>query len=247
MRIAVPASGLAATVLLGSLCLGQERPLGDVARETRARTAAKAVRVLTNEDASLRPVTATDDPLTVLEQAADALLRDTSHRCVKVISGNLARGGPSVAMIEVAGVERFRMTRERFQPSYWRSETILISGDVYQKEGPSRWMKQSGAESLWYQGNRSTLLMLPEPASFGDAMEGLKLVGPEVHAGAQTFHYRSETRDGSMNRTLDIWVGSQDSLPRETDLSTYYTRSRSGMRETTSCTFDPTIKVEAPK
>jgi hypothetical protein len=244
MRIS--ALAIAASVVLGTLCFAQDRPLGDVARETRAQAsqAPKATKVLNNEETNAQAVSASDDPLDVVTKAATALIRDTSHRCRKVASGNSGPrpGWDEVPVTEVAGVDRMRLVSEEPYTNHTQVETILIGNDSYRRTGTGPWEKLSAMEGTF--SGRAT--PVPDELKFGYKSGDLKLVGPQVIDGSPTFLYRATPHDIAIDRTIDIWIGSNDNLPRKTDMFTRDLSMKTSWQETTSCTYGVDIKIEPP-
>jgi len=236
---------IAAPVVLGAFCFAQDQPLGDVARETRAQTSQrpKATKVLSNEDTNAQAITASDDPLEVVTKAASTLLRDNSHRCRKVAFGNSGPGWNDVTVTEVAGIDRIRIIGEQPYPNHTQVETILIGNDGFRRTGNGPWGKLSTAEATFF--GRATLV-LPDQLKFGYKTGDLKLVGPQVVDGSPTFLYQATYHDIETDRTIEIWIGSNDSLPRKTEMFTRSSRMKTSWQETTSCTYGVNITIEPP-
>jgi len=142
-------------MLIRASCPAQDRPLGDVARETRAQTsrAPAPAKVLTNEETNGRAITANDDPLEVVTQAATAMLSDASHRCRKVVSGRIGGGLPEVTVTEIAGAGRFRIIQEKMYPKYIQGEEIIIGNDGYRRTGNGPWERIGAVELAWLRNN----------------------------------------------------------------------------------------------
>jgi len=243
-------TAIAATLAFGTFCLvqvnsAQDRPLGDVARETRARTAqSKPAKTLTS-DGPETAVTASDDPLEVITKAATAMLRDNSHRCHEMASGNSGPrpGWTQVVTTEFAGDDRMRVVADQGdQPS----EMIMIGKQGYRKLGNGPWAKIDPMEMAWYQTYAPNALKLPDELKFGYKPGDVKLIGPEVIKGVSTFHYQFKVRDSFIDRTVDIWVGAGDRLPRKTEMMTYDPKMGTSWHTTTECTYGIEIKIEAP-
>jgi hypothetical protein len=243
----ISALAIAATVVLGASCFAQDQPLGDVARETRAQTSQrpKATRVLNNEETNAQAITASDDPLDVVNKAATALIHDTSHRCRKVASGNSGPrpGWDEVSVTEVAGGDRVRVVSEEPYTNHTQVETILIGNDGYRRTGNGPWTKLSAVEATFF--GRATLV-LPDQVKFGYKSGELKLIGPQVIDGSPAFLYRYTHQDIAIDRTIDIWIGSNDNLPRKTEMFTRDLRMKTSWQEATSCTYGVDIKIEPP-
>jgi hypothetical protein len=232
-------------MLLATASLAQDRPLGDVARETRAQTAQapKPAKVLSNEETDGRAITAGDDPVDVITKAAAAMIRDTSHSCRKVISGNDV---PLVRLIEIAGPDRIHVMVEQSSPQRTLANLILLGNDAYGKTGDGPWQKASPAEIAQYQTAFAPSALIPEELKFGYTRENLKLVGPMVIGGSATFQYQSTSHDPETNRTINLWVGAGDYLPRRTEVLTQYLRTKTDRQETTDCTYGTSITIEPP-
>jgi hypothetical protein len=238
---------IAASLVLCAFCSAQDQPLGDVARETRAQTSQhpKATKVVTNDETNAQAITAGDDPLEVVTKAATALLRDASHRCRKVASGDSGPrpGWNDVTVTEVAGVDRIRITYQQPYPPHTQVEEILIGNDGYRRTGNGRWEKLSAVEANFF--GRDTLV-LPDQLKFGYKSGDLKLIGPQVVDGSPTFLYRATPHDIETDRTINIWIGSNDSLPRKTEMFTRSLRIKTSWQEATSCTYGANITIEPP-
>ncbi|MGO9088020.1 MAG: hypothetical protein ACLQBK_22615 [Candidatus Sulfotelmatobacter sp.] len=234
------------TMILGTTCLAQDQPLGDVARETRARTAQapKPAKVLSNEETDGRAITASDDPVDVVTKAVAAMLRDTSHSCRKVVSGN-APGLPLTRLIEIGGSDRLHMTVEQSSPQRILADLIVIGNDVYERTG-GPWQKANPQENAQYQAAFGLSSLIPEELKFGYTRENLKLVGPMVIGGSAAFQYQFTSHDSESNRTINIWVGAGDYLPRRTEILTQSLRTKINQHETTDCTYGTNITIEPP-
>jgi hypothetical protein len=233
-------------LLLATGCIAQDQSLGDVARESRARAqGAKPAKVLSNEEADGRAITASDDPVDVVTKAAAAVARDMSHSCRKVVSGNFA-GSPLVRLIEIAGPDRVHVMVEQSSPQRTLANLIMIGNDAYEKTGGGPWQKASPAEIAQYQTAFAPSALIPEELKFGYTRENLKLVGPMVIGGSATFQYQSTSHDPETNRTINLWVGAGDYLPRRTEVLTQYLRTKTDRQETTDCTYGTSITIEPP-
>jgi len=243
-------TAIAATLAFGTFCLvqvnsAQDRPLGDVARETRAQTAQSKPAKTLASDGPETAVTASDDPLEVITKAATAMLRDNSHRCHEMASGNSGpRPGWTQETWTEFGNDRLRISgAQEHQPV----ETIFIGKDGYRKIGSGPWTKVDPMEMAWYQTWTSpAAFKLPDELKFGYKPGDLKLTGPEVIRGVSTFHYQFKVRDSFIDRTVDIWVGAGDALPRKTEMMTYDLKMGTSWHTMTECTYGIEIKIEAP-
>jgi hypothetical protein len=184
---------VAAMLVFGTVCLAQDsppqdRPLGDVARETRAQTAqTKPAKTLVSEGSEPHPVSASDDPLEVETKAAAALAHDTSHRCEMQSSGNSGPrpGWSRDVVIEAAGADRAHVIGEFTNPKR-REETIYIGGEVYQKIDNGPWEKIDAMKGTHVSGGAMTV---PDELKFGYKKGDLKLMGGQIISGLPTLHY----------------------------------------------------------
>jgi hypothetical protein len=235
------------TLCPASLCSAQDRPLGDVARETRAQVAQspKPSKTLTIDESGAA-ISATDDPLDVVTKAAAAMLRDTSPlRCHQLGSGSSHPGLIQEMTTEFVGNDRIHLIGVQGNQSI---ETILIGKDAYRKIGNAAWAKIDRMEFSMFG---LSAFKLPDQLKFGYKPGDLRLIGPEMIGGVPTLHYQSKVHDITLDRTIDIWVGVNDGLPRKTEMSDEMTpngrpQPKTSWDETTDCTYGIDIKIEAP-
>jgi hypothetical protein len=97
----------------------------------------------------------------------------------------------------------------------------------------------------WYQSHLDAI-KLPDELKFGYKSGDLKLIGSESVNGSPTFHYRIKIRDTAIDRTVDIWVGSKDSLPRRTEMTTHNLEMKTSWHQMTECTYGTSITIEPP-
>jgi hypothetical protein len=228
-------------------CFAQDRPLGDVARETRAQTAEapKPAKVLSNEETDGRAITASDDPVDVLAKAKAAVLRDTSHSCREVVSGTFA-GTPVVKLTEIAGPDRVHVTVEQSSPQRTLGNLIVIGNDAYGKVGDGPWQKASPADSVRIRASIELAALIPGELANGYNPQNLKLVGPTVIQGSATLQYQSSFHGPDANRTINIWVGAGDYLPRRTQVLMHALNTTTQQVTTTDCTYGTKITIEPP-
>jgi len=231
-------------LLLAMGCVAQDQSLGDVARESRARAAQPKPAKTLNSDGPEAAVTASDDPLAVVTRSATAMLHDAPHRCETQSSGNSGPrpGWSEVAIIEIAGADRVHVIGEFTNPKR-RTETIFIGGEAYQKTDNGPWEKIDAMRGAQVNGGAMTV---PDELKFGYKPGDLKLMGREVIGGVFTFHYRFQVRDSFIDRTVHIWVGAGDSLPRKAEMVTHDLQSKIDSYTSTDCTYGIEIKIEAP-
>lgn len=244
----------AATIL--SLSHAQEKPLGDVAREARTgkTPSAHPAKVITNEeDTPVKALTPADNPATVVSQAGLALLRDSGHRCSRETSGNSGPGWADTRVTEVAGRGRLHFIMNELRPTPKLAEFIIIGGDGYRRTGNGPWEKLSAQEmKLPQQGAlaaTSAASQLPDVLKFRYEGNDLKFVAPDQIDGVPTFLYQYSVHAGDMDRTIRIWIGVNDNLPRKTQMNTVTKESLSQpitWQESTSCAYGVTNKIDPP-
>ncbi len=233
--------------MLPENCFAQDRPLGDVARETRAQTAQapKPAKVLSNEETEGRAITANDDPVDVLAKAAAAVLRDTSHSCREVVSGTFA-GTPLVKLTEIGGPDRVHVMVEQTSPQRTLGNLIVIGNDAYGKMGDGPWQKSSPAESVKIRASIEPPALIPGELANGYNPQNLKVVGPMVIQGSATFQYQSSFHGPDADRTVNIWVGAGDYLPRRTQVLMHALNTTTHQVTTTDCTYGTKITIDPP-
>jgi len=236
---------IAAMVLLGTHSFAQDQSLGDVARETRTRIQnTKPTKTLSNEDSDAQAITFSDDPLKVISKAAEAMVRDNSHRCHQVSSGNFGPGWTRDVTTEFAAGDRMRSVGN--QEDQW-VETIIIGQDGYRRTGSAPWVRVNPGEMAWYHTwTNPATFKLPDELKFGYKTGDMKLIGSELIQGLSTLHYEFKLRDSLIDRTVDVWVGIGDTLPRKTEMMTYDLQMKTSWHTTTECTYGVEIKIEPP-
>ena len=253
VREAARVACMAAFILVsGTLSSAQDKPLGDVAREARAdkSQAPHANKVVTNEDFGphLEPVGENEDPADVVNKARAAILADTAHTCRREITGNSGPGSSGELVTEIAG-DRAHMVANRVGgPGPRRDEIIWIGNDSYFRRDDGPWQKNTN-EGKFPARNGG----LPEDMEMGyGSGEKLKLVRRETINGSPTFLYETEFHPVGVSdddRTIDIWIGANDHLPRKVQMTDVGTAPRSpGIidRETTTWSYGPVSKIEPP-
>src|SRR5258708_5925392 len=126
---AVCATSVVAIFLIASrFCSAQDKPLGDVARETRAQKseAHHAKKVVTNDDLSSARgrVQESADPVTVVREAWRAFLADAGHTCHGELTNNSGPGSVETSLIEAQGQDRIHMVKHGGPVGH--SEVIVI-------------------------------------------------------------------------------------------------------------------------
>ncbi|HLZ43694.1 MAG TPA: hypothetical protein VKQ11_22190 [Candidatus Sulfotelmatobacter sp.] len=226
----------------------QEPSLGDVARSSRTHrsTSPPPAKVFSNEESGPSEIKDGEAPLDVFTRAALGLLHDASHRCQAESSGNSGPGWRKANTVEVVGSDR---THFVMQDGSDRWEWIVVGGDYYLKLSGSSWQKMSAAEATASGRNPVPGVLLPQEMEFRFEPGELKLVRNEVVAGVPVVFYRYTTHSSDFDRSVNYWIGKQDSLPRRIDMRTE-TRSWGiapiVWQESISCTYGIEIKIEPP-
>jgi hypothetical protein len=243
---------LAPILMLASVSAAQDAPLGDVARAARAEKSQTphASKVLTNEDFGphLEPVHENEDPAEVVNKARAAVLADAAHTCRREIIGSSGPGTSAEIVTEIAA-DRARMVVNRVGgPGPKRDEVIWIGNDGYYRREDGSWQKNPGAGSFPAQ-----IGGLPEDMQMGDSVgENLKLIRRETIDGSPTFLYETRFHPPGVtgvDRTIDIWIGTNDHLPRKVQMSDVATAPRSpGFidRETTTWSYGSVPEIKSP-
>lgn len=253
IAVAVLVSGtfLSGTFNCGSLASAQDKPLGDVAREARAQKSEspQAKKVVTNDDfkpAPPAPVSATDPPAEVVKKAANLLFHDTAHSCRRETVNNSGPRWADDRVTEAAAPNRYHIVTTQLKTNPGRYETIIIGRDVYGRKGNETWQK---VQPFQAHIDTSAGALIPDALMFGYQNGDLKLAGSESVDGAPTFRYEFKTHVGDMDRTIDIWVGVTDNLPRKTHmltLTTGYGRVPIRWTEDATCSYGVRVTIEPP-
>ncbi len=98
---------------------------------------------------------------------------------------------------------------------------------------------------------KSAGALIPYVLMFGYNAGDLTLVGSESVGGEPTFRYEHKIHAGDMDRTIDIWVGANDGLPRRTHMLTVTTTVAGAVpirwTEDATCSYGEKFTIEAPK
>jgi hypothetical protein len=238
--------------LFSASTLAQEKPLGDTAREAQAQKVppSRPARVLTDDQSNGPMITSNDDPIDVFNKSRAALLRERSHRCVTEASGNSgpAPGWAHVTTVEIAPGDRTRFTDAQTSPDSHRSEWILIKDVYYLREDDGPWRKFSAPEPGLTGKFRLPDSLLPDELQFGYKSGDLKLIGSEVVDGASALQLQYDVHSSAMemDRTVNIWVGINDYLPRKLNMVTFDRRDKISDRQQTTCSVGVNIAIEPP-
>jgi hypothetical protein len=219
----------------------QEKSLADAAREARAQNShsSHSAKVFTDDDINGGAISAGDDPVEVVNKARVALARNSSHRCRRSTSGNSGPGWAEVRLVEVSGQDRIHVTIDQSRPSALHNEFILIDKDAYKKAGSAPWVKLDSAEARLLQS-----VQFPDALQFGYQPGDLKLIRQEAINGVPVFLYQFHSN--VIKRSISIWIGVNDRLPRKTEMTTDNQEMRTSWQESTSCEYGPTAPIDAP-
>ncbi|MGE5205995.1 MAG: hypothetical protein ACM3PW_10295 [Chlamydiota bacterium] len=233
---------VAVVLFLNVISLAQDRSLGEVARESRASKSRQATKVFTDEEMAPKPLTSSDDPIKVISNAALGLSHNTNHRCRKEAEGNSGPGWAEITTIEVSGDDRMHVTLEPSRASAERREMILIGDDLFVRDNNGPWRKTAPASFGLSKGRK----FIPDPLNFAFQPGDLKYLGREVIEGVPAFLYVDVIHAYDLERTIKIWVGTDDGLPRRTEMQTAEPSSGMKSHETYSCSYGVVAKIEAP-
>jgi len=239
------------TFSCGGLAFAQDKPLGDVAREARAQKSEspQAKKVITDEDfkpAPPAPVSPTDAPVEVVNKARNLLLHDTAHSCRRQTVNNSGPGYADDRVTEAAAPNRYHIVTTELRTNPGRYEAIIVGDDVYNRKGNEPWQK---VEQYQAQLQRSPGALIPNVLMFGFSGADLKLAGSESVDGAPTFRYEYKVHVVDMDRTIDIWVGANDNLPRRTHMLTVTAVPNSQpirWTEDATCSYGVRVTIEPP-
>jgi hypothetical protein len=244
---------MAANLYSEELPGAQEKPLGDVAREARAQKSdsPRASKVVTNEEASpgrqTQPIANAENPVDVVNRARVALYLDPAHTCVRQAAGNSGPGWRESRITQVSYGDRMHMTVDSTNPVQGSGEWIVIGRDLYRKAGAGPWEKiQPGHEALT---NALKAAQIPDVLMFRYNNGDMKFMREEPIEGSPTFLYEYSLTAGDMRRTIRIWVGKQDHLPRRAEMHTITTSWGSApviWDVTDMCSFGAVTKIESP-
>lgn len=238
-------------VLSSASALAQEKPLGDIAREAQAQKVppSRPARVLTDDQSNAPMITSKDDPLDVFNKSRAALLRDRSHRCVMEASGNSgpAPGWTQGSTVEVAPGDRMRGTNTQTNPVR-RSEWVVITDAYYVSEDNGPWRKIGAPEAGLTGRFRLPDSLLPEELQYGYKSGDLKFMGGQVIDGASTLQLQFDLHSSGaeIDRTVNIWVGIYDYLPRKLNMVTFDRSMKTSHRQQTTCSVGINIAIEPP-
>jgi hypothetical protein len=249
-------TALALAIILCSALLSQaqDAPMGDVARAAREQKsqAPRAAKVVTDEELGPQagPVNQTDDPADVVNRASRSLQANIAHTCRQELTNNSGPGSRVEKTTQIAGPDRARIIIDRKGLDTAHIELIAIGTDLYHREGAGPWDKYpaNGGPS-----SPVSLNQLPEALNNTYARGEFTLVRREAINGSATFMYESKYHPGGVpgrDRTIDVWVGADDGLPREVEMTTSE-RTASFIaptvdRDTTTCTYGPMAEIKPP-
>src|ERR1700722_4020682 len=229
----------------------QTKPLGDVAREARAQKSesAQAKKVITDEDfkpVPPAPVSPTDTPVEVVNKARNLVLHDTAHSCRRQTVNNSGPGYADDRVTEAAAPNRYHIMTTQMRTNPGRYEATIIGDDVYGRKGNEAWQK---VEPNQARLQKSPGALIPDVLIFGFAGAELKLAGSESVDGEPTLRYEYKVHVVDMDRTIDIWVGANDNLPRKTHMLTVTAVPNSQpirWTEDATCSYGVRVTIEPP-
>ncbi len=243
------------TILLSKFSLlAQDKPLGDVTRESRAGKSQvpHAAKVITNEDFAgpvAQPVKVTDDPTEVVKRAEISLRHDTQHVCRSESAGNQGpqRGWTRTQVIEISGADRIHMVSNDSTSKEGSIEYIVVDKRVYVKSAITSWQR---AEKLGWDEPKLTQLLyssgIPNEMKFGYAPGDLKFIRTETIGGSPTFLYQDVIHAFAIDRTIRIWIGTNDGLLRRSEMTTGDPDTGSRDSESTNCSYGTAPAIQSP-
>jgi len=229
----------------------QETPLGDVARQSRENKSQSphAKKVISNEDTEPQAINPNDAPVEVVARAGDALVRNESHRCNTNSNGNSGPGFEDENIIEVSGKDRVHVIVNQARPTPSINEIIVIGDDYYRKAGNGPWKKISAQEAGFAGRLTVDSILRPNIFKFGFKSGDLKLVGTPLLNGTKTYQYQyiaNASNAYDLERTINIWLGANDDLPRRTEMTTFTPSTGIRWNETVSCIYGVSTKIQPP-
>jgi hypothetical protein len=249
---AVRVTSVVAIFLISSwFCSAQDKPIGDVARDSQAQKseAHHAKKLITDDD--IGPdrgvVHETDDPVTVVREAWRAFLADGGHTCHGELTNNSGPGSVETSLLEAQGQDRIHMVIKGPYGPAGDSEAIVIGNDKYSRFGTQPWQKYAQ-----YAPGEIPFARLSDIASDS----GLKLVRRETIEGSPTFLYENQYHPGGVNirnTTDDIWIGANDHRLRKAQMlftethTIMATKTVLGItRYTVTCSYGPVPEIKPP-
>jgi hypothetical protein len=245
-------------ILFSGICLSaQDKPLGDIAREARAEKsqAPHAAKVLTDDDigggAAVAPVNPKDDPVVVLNKARIGVLHDTNHTCVLESTGNSGPGWNDRRTVEVSGAGRLHITLRSKSPTNDPSEYLIVENQVFDRRpgGPRERADAKAVGDAKSLAEIEQAALLPQVFKFGFSSGDLKFLGGQTLGVTPTLRYQYQGHVYNMDRTIDIWIGADDGLPRKTEMLTVTRDTITATvrwSESFSCTYGGNDVIKAP-
>lgn len=244
---------LAAILAIARFSSAQDESIGDVARAARAEKTQSphAKKVLTDEDIGpqLHPISETDDPADVVNKAVLAWQATTIRTCRHEVTNNSGPGSSGETMTEISGSDYAHLvnTQRGSNPSYF--ELIQIGRDSYTRKGSGPWAKDTAEATP----DLSLYNHPPEEFQGGYTSGELRLVRRDVISGSPTFMYETKYHPGGVSnrdKTIDIWVGANDGLPRKAQMIFSENTARfippTVTMSTTTCSYGPVTEIKPP-
>ena len=222
--------------------------LGDVARATRAHQsqATRKAKMFSNEDSEPQSIKDGEDAIDVLNRARQLFARDTAHRCQQDSSGNSGPGWKKDLTLEVAATDRMRTI---IQEGSDRVEWLMVGDQYYLRQSNGSWQKVIGPQQVAVAKMAFSSGVIPQELQFAFQAGELRSLGDQRIGAAPAVLYRYTVHLSDFERTIDFWIGKQDSLPRRIDMRTQ-SRSRGSAaevwHESTTCSYGVDIKIEPP-
>lgn len=239
---------LSLLVFIVPVAFSQEASLGDIARATRNQQSKSthAAKVFSNEDNGPSEIKDGEDPVAVYTRARIGLLHDTAHQCHEESSGNSGPGWRKSSSYEVAASNRMRIVT---QDGPAKAEWLMVADAYYVKQEGASWKKLASPEEIALGQKFFPAGLIPQEMQFAFERGDLKFLGNESVNGLPTVRYQYVVHTSDMDRTVNLWIGSRDSLPYRTEMRTETRSSMSGpvvWQESTSCKYGVDVKIEPP-
>lgn len=241
--------GLVLLCLTALPALAQDSSLGDVARTSRDHHAQspKSAKVFTNDDSNPQVIQDGEDPFAVFQRARLGFLHDTAHRCQEESSGNSGPGWKKSATYEVAAADRMRVVS---QDGATRVEMLLVGDSYYKHDDGGSWRKLTDPREVRLGEIVFPGALTPQELQFDFQPGDLKSLRDPGTGGPPTVLYRYTVHSTELDRTVNYWIGKQDSLPHRIEMRTE-TRS-SGIpptiwTESITCSYGVAINIDLPR
>lgn len=183
-----------------------------------------------------------------MNKARHAWTADIPRTCREVVTNNSGPGSSAESLREIAAPDRGHIVvTRRAGTDPGRMELILIGKDIFSRSGTGPWRKDS-ADGI--PTGVPALNQTPEALMSDFASGDLKLVRRDNVEGSPTFLYETKFHPGGVgfrDRTIDFWIGANDSLLRRIDTLTKETAPGVGGiqgRETITCSYGSVPEIK---